>query len=162
MQLISTLPTSRQFSLCGVRSDNEHVNLREAFSVVQVLKWILCSLSCHCSKLVLLVDSRVVVGANTKGGSGSPTLNILICRVACLSMLGGLVLHVVSSTLRTTRHSMACAAPRAHKNVGADLPGLLCHRLAAPSPFAAATPWTWPLLRQLRLCFPKRRMVGLG
>ena len=57
------------------RSDTEHINLREARAVVQFLKWVLRSSSRHCSKIVLLVDSRVVVGAVAKGRSGSFTLN---------------------------------------------------------------------------------------
>ena len=77
------------------RSDTEHINLREARAVVQFLKWVPRSSSRHCSKIVLLVDSRVVVGAVAKGRSGSFTLNAFLKRIAALTMAGGLVLSVI-------------------------------------------------------------------
>ena len=72
------------------RSDSEHINSREARAVVRFLKWVLRSSSRHCSKIVLLVDSRVVVGASAKVRSGSFILNAFLRRIAALTMAGDL------------------------------------------------------------------------
>ena len=75
--------------------DSEHINLREGRALIHYLKWVLRSRDRHGHRIVLLVDSRVVVGGFSKGRSGSPSLNALIRQAAVLCMAGGLVLHQI-------------------------------------------------------------------
>ena len=75
--------------------DNEHINLREARALVHCVKWVLRSSIRHRSRVVVLVDSRVVVGATAKGRSGSQPLNVFLKRLAALSFAGGLELVVI-------------------------------------------------------------------
>ena len=83
-------------SIFSVRCDDgEHINLREARAVVHFLKWLLRSSSRHRGKVILLVDSRVVVGAACKGRSGSQPLNVFLKRIAALSFAGGILLQIV-------------------------------------------------------------------
>ena len=75
--------------------NDEHINLREANAVVHDLKWFLRSKSRHRRRLVLLVDSRVVVGAVAKGRSGSQSLNVFLRRIDALCFAGGIEFQVV-------------------------------------------------------------------
>ena len=59
------------------------------------MKWVLRSASRFAHRVVVLVDSKVVVGAATKGRSPSVPLNRLLKRLAALCFAGGLVLHSV-------------------------------------------------------------------
>ena len=46
-------------------------------------------------RIVLLIDSKVALGAISKGRSSSKPLNALVCRVAAVCFAGGIVLHCV-------------------------------------------------------------------
>ena len=72
-----------------------HVNLEEARALVRYVKWILRSSKRCGHRLVILVDSKVVIGAVTKGRSSSTPLNALVRRLAALTFAGGLVLHFI-------------------------------------------------------------------
>ena len=80
---------------CVKCTDSDHINLREANAVIRYLCWLLRSTHRHRKQVLLLVDSRVVVGAIGKGRSGSFPLNRLLKRVAALCFAGGLFLRVV-------------------------------------------------------------------
>ena len=73
----------------------EHINLREARALVHFLKWVLRSSARHKARVVVLVDSRVVVGATTKGRSGSLSLNAFLKRIAALCFAGGIELVII-------------------------------------------------------------------
>jgi hypothetical protein len=82
--------------LC-VRCNNseEHINLREARALLMYLKWVLRSGARHGRRIVVLVDSLVVVGAVCKGRSGSYGLNRILRQIFMLCFAGGLTLQVV-------------------------------------------------------------------
>ena len=50
---------------------NEHINVLEVRAVETATRWLLSRPSCHNSRVLLLSDSRVVVGAVSKGRSSS-------------------------------------------------------------------------------------------
>ena len=76
-------------------TDDEHINLREARAVLFYLQWLLRSVGRRSRRVILLVDSKVTVGAMQKGRSGSAALNLLVRQAHCLCMAGGLRLHIV-------------------------------------------------------------------
>ena len=59
------------------------------------MRWVLRSPVRFGHRLVVLLDSRVVVGAVGKGRSGSVPLNRLLRRLGALTFAGGLALFVV-------------------------------------------------------------------
>ncbi len=73
----------------------QHINLEEERALIRYLQWILRSPGRFRHRIVVLVDSRVVVGGTTKGRSGSAQLNVLLRRVAALVLAGGILLHLV-------------------------------------------------------------------
>ena len=87
----------------------EHINLAEARAVVLYVKWILRSQRRFNRRLLVLVDSRVVLGAVTKGRSSSVPLNRILRQLAALSFAGGLTMQVVFTP---TRHNPADAPSR--------------------------------------------------
>ena len=72
-----------------------HINLEEARALIRLVRWVLRSSKRFSHRLVVLVDSKVVVGSVTKGRSSSVPLNALLRKLAALCFAGGLVLHVV-------------------------------------------------------------------
>ena len=73
----------------------DHINLEEMKALLLFVKWILRSASRFAHRIVVLIDSKVVVGAVTKGRSSSFPLNRLIKRLAATCFAGGIVLHCV-------------------------------------------------------------------
>ena len=63
--------------------------------MIRYLRWVLRSTQRFRHRVVLLVDSKVVLGAIAKGRSSSKSLNALVRRAAALCFAGGLVLHCV-------------------------------------------------------------------
>jgi len=72
-----------------------HINLEEAEALLHYVRWVLRSPTRFGHRLVVLLDSRVVVGAVGKGRSGSVPLNRLLRRLGALTFAGGLGLFVV-------------------------------------------------------------------
>ena len=77
-----------------VESPN-HINIEEGVAVIRYLRWVLRSTQRFRHRVVLLVDSKVALGAIAKGRSSSKPLNALVRRAAALCFAGGLVLHCV-------------------------------------------------------------------
>eukprot|EP00438_Fugacium_kawagutii_P006402 Skav224255 [mRNA] locus=scaffold2636:65958:71034:+ [translate_table: standard] len=71
-----------------------HINLLEGEAFLLLLRWILRSRQRHSSRVVVLVDSAVWLGAAAKGRS-STALNRLLRKAAALEMAGDLMVHVV-------------------------------------------------------------------
>ena len=72
--------------------------------MIRYLRWILRAGHRFKHRVVLLIDSKVVLGAITKGRSSSRPLNALIRKAAALCFAGGLVLHCV---FISTKHNPA-------------------------------------------------------
>ena len=81
-----------------------HINIEEGVALIRYLKWVLRSSSRFRHRVVLLIDSKVVLGAVAKGRSSSKPLNTLVRRAAALCFAGGLVLHCV---FISTKHNPA-------------------------------------------------------
>ena len=81
-----------------------HINLEEGAALIRYLRWILRAGRRFRHRVVLLIDSKVVLGAITKGRSSSRALNALIRKAAALCFAGGLVLHCV---FISTKHNPA-------------------------------------------------------
>ena len=62
---------------------------------MRLAQWVLRSSSRFERRVVVMVDSKVIVGAVTKGRSCSIPINSILQRLAALCFAGGLVLHVV-------------------------------------------------------------------
>ena len=86
------------------RGSPDHVNLEEARALIQYVQWILRTRQHFGHRLVVLLDSKVAIGAVTKGRSSSLPLNRLLRRLAALCFVGGLVLHCV---FVPTSHNLA-------------------------------------------------------
>ena len=71
-----------------------HINLLEAEAFVLLLRWILRSRSRHASKVVIILDSAVWLGAASKGRS-STILNRLLRRAASLEMAADLTVQLI-------------------------------------------------------------------
>ena len=67
----------------------------EGRALLRYVRWILRSKKRFGHRLVVLLDSKVVIGAVTKGRSSSRPLNALLRQLAALCFAGGLVLHCV-------------------------------------------------------------------
>ena len=79
------------------------------------MRWLLRSTKRHAKRVVLMIDSKVAVGAISKGRSGSVSLNFFVRRVHCLCMAGGLRLHLL---FVPTEHN-----PGDYPSRGVRLPG---------------------------------------
>ena len=77
-----------------VKSPN-HINIEEAAAVIWYLRWVLRSTKRFRHRVVLLIDSKVALGAIANGRSSSKPLNALVRRAAALCFAGGLLLHCV-------------------------------------------------------------------
>ena len=75
--------------------DPGHINLEEERALIRYVHWVLRSPARFGHRIVVLIDSRVVLGGTTKGRSGSAALNKLLRQVAALTLAGGLLLHLV-------------------------------------------------------------------
>ena len=119
-------------------SDSEHINLREARVVLHYVRWLLRARARHNHRVLLLVDSKIVVGALGKGRSGSPSLNNIVRRIACLCFAGGIRLHIIYIP---TEHN-----PADYPSRGARLPGRR-HRPCLPPvcPECGVAPHRHPL-----------------
>ncbi len=84
-----------QVVLCVKVVDPQHINLEEARALVRYVRWLLRRRDRFGHRVVVLLDSRVVIGAVAKGRSSSTPLNALLRRLAALCFAGGLVLHCV-------------------------------------------------------------------
>ena len=76
-------------------SNQGHINLEEAQALLRYVRWILRSKTRLCRRIVILVDSQVVIWAVTKGRSGSAPLNRLLRKLAAVTFAGGLILHCI-------------------------------------------------------------------
>ena len=77
-----------------VRSD-DHINVREGKAFLTTVRWLLRSSQRHGRRFVVLVDSRVWLGAVVKGRSSSVPLNSVLRQLAALVMASGVILHLV-------------------------------------------------------------------
>ena len=73
----------------------QSINLEEARALIVYVRWILRTGQHFGKRLVVLLDSSVVIGAVTKGRSSSIPLNRLVRRLAALTFAGGLSLFLV-------------------------------------------------------------------
>ncbi|CAE6932940.1 PDE9A [Symbiodinium sp. CCMP2592] len=71
-----------------------HINVLEGEAFVLWLRWLLRTRRHHATRVVVLVDSAVWVGAASKGRS-STQLNRVLRRAAALEMMGDLHVHLV-------------------------------------------------------------------
>ena len=79
----------------SVKSRNPaHINVLEGEAFVLLLRWLLRCKARHSSRVVVLVDSAVWLGAAAKGRS-STALNRLLRKAAALQMAGNLMVHLV-------------------------------------------------------------------
>ena len=76
-------------------TDDDHINIRECKALLFYLRWLLRARARHRHRVVVLVDSKVVVGAVCKGRSGSPALNAWVRRIHCLAFAGGIRLSLI-------------------------------------------------------------------
>jgi len=76
-------------------SASEHINLEESKALSRLVRWILRSPSRFEYRVVILVDSLVVLGAVSKGRSSSIPLNRLLRWLAALTFASKLRLHLV-------------------------------------------------------------------
>ena len=81
--------------LCVRVESPEHINIEEARALLAYVRWNLRSKSRFGHRLLILLDSRVVIGAATKGRSSSRGLNRVIRQLAALCFVGGFVLHLI-------------------------------------------------------------------
>ena len=89
--------TLRDFSvvLCVKVDSPGHINLEEANALVGYVRWILRSRARFRHKVVVLIDSKVVIGAVAKGRSSSVPLNRILRRLTALCFAGGLVCRCI-------------------------------------------------------------------
>ena len=89
--------TLKDFSvvLCVKVDTPGHINLEEANALVGYVRWILRSRQRFRHKVVVLIDSKVVIGAVAKGRSSSVPLNRILRRLTALCFAGGLVLRCI-------------------------------------------------------------------
>ena len=74
-------------SIFSVRCvDDDHINIRECRALLFYVRWLLRSTGRHRHRVIVLVDSKVVVGSVTKGRSGSRILHAWVRRIHCLGL----------------------------------------------------------------------------
>ena len=71
-----------------------HINVLEGEALVLFLRWLLRTKSHHSTRVVVLLDSAVLLGAAAKGRSSSQ-LNRLLRKVAALTLAGSLQVHLI-------------------------------------------------------------------
>jgi len=71
-----------------------HINVLECHAFLNLIRWILRSRHRHCTRVVVLLDSAVLLGAASKGRS-SRALNRLLRKAATLEMAGDLQIHLI-------------------------------------------------------------------
>ena len=82
--------------ICSVRVESpNHIKIEEGVALLRYLRWVVRSAARFRHRVVLLVDSKVVLGAITKGRSSSKALNAIVRKAAALCFAGGIILHVV-------------------------------------------------------------------
>ena len=74
--------------LCVRVESPEHINIEQARALLAFVRWILRSKSRFGHRLVILLESCVVIGAATKGRSSSRGLNHVITQLAALCFVG--------------------------------------------------------------------------
>lgn len=79
----------------SVKAPCEHINIMEARGFLAALRWVLRSVRYHGKRIVMLVDSKVWLGAAAKGRSSSWPLLRLVRKAAALTLATGVVLHLV-------------------------------------------------------------------
>ncbi len=87
--------SSFEVVICTRVSAPDHINVEEAKALLSYVRWILRSGARAGHRIVVLLDSKVAVGAITKGRSSSWPLNQVIRRLAALCFAGGLKLHLI-------------------------------------------------------------------
>jgi hypothetical protein len=98
--------------LCLKVQDDEHINIREGRAFLAYLRWVLRTPHRHGRRVVVLIDSKVWIGAAAKGRSASWKLNRLLRQVAALVMAAGLRLHLV---FVPSKHNPSDAASRGRR-----------------------------------------------
>jgi hypothetical protein len=73
---------------------DDHINVLEGEALVILIRWILRSRARHATRVVVIVDSKVLAGAASKGRSSS-RLNRVLRRLAALELAGDLMLMLV-------------------------------------------------------------------
>lgn len=81
--------------LCVKFDSPGHIHLDEGSALVSCVRWILRSRKRFRRRVVVLIDSKVVIGAVSKGRSSSVPLNAIVHRLASLCFAGGPVLHCI-------------------------------------------------------------------
>ena len=71
-----------------------HINVLEGEALVLFLRWLLRSGGNHSTRVVVLLDSAVLLGAAAKGRSSSQ-LNRLLRKVAAMTLAGNIQLHLI-------------------------------------------------------------------
>ena len=72
-----------------------HVNVIEAEAFVLLLRWLLRARGRQGHRVVVLLDSKVLLGAAAKGRSSARALNRLLRKAAALVLAGDLLLKLV-------------------------------------------------------------------
>jgi len=80
--------------LCVPRKHEAHINGLEGEVFLLRLRWILRARRRHCSRVVVLVDSAVWLGAAARGRS-STQLNRLLRKAAALELTGDLQVYLI-------------------------------------------------------------------
>ena len=82
-------------TVLSVRAPKEHINIMEGKAFLAALRWVLRRPDRHRRRLVVLIDSRVWMGAAAKGRSSSVPLLRLLRRVSALVLVSGVVVHYI-------------------------------------------------------------------
>ncbi len=82
-------------TVLSVRAPEEHINIMEGKAFLAALRWVLRRPDRHRRRVVVLIDSRVWIGAAAKGRSSSVPLLRLLRRVAAMVLASGVVVHYV-------------------------------------------------------------------
>ena len=72
-----------------------HVNIMDAEAFVLLSRWLLRTRHQHCHRVVILLDSKVLLGAAAKSCSSSRALNRLLRKAAAMVFAGDLYLRLV-------------------------------------------------------------------
>ena len=103
-----------------------HINVLEGEAFILWLRWVLRSRRKHCSRLVVLVDSAVWLGAAAKGRS-STQLNRLLRKAAALEMAGELQLYLVLVPSAENPSDWPSRGVRRSRKASAPQPSVPCN-----------------------------------